>query len=307
MRAMRSSLMIGSILAGWTAIPVHASTSPDFPGTPFWQTRPVKERIRDASPSELAAEGLESWRPALSASELAEAARARLRLITFRTPVSFDYEFSLLVVDGVIRRAFLVSTAAKGFDPIIGIHRIEVPEVRSRPWPWKTSIKYQNSPMYWGLVIDGGFYFHSSPHYGNLGRPASKGCIRASIPDAMEVFDSIVNGNPGMPAYSLIYEKTDLAADEPGANLLKRMLQESGWTVEDLKNALKTSRKEIVSVSRGDLEYSPGVPADSHARPFSNQFRESITFPCCADVNCWEFFKKPRTTILLSDQKNQPR
>jgi len=300
---MRSSLILGWILAGLTGTPVIASP---FPGIPFWQTAPVKERIKDPSPAELEAEGLESWRPALGASELAEAARARIRLVTYRTPVSFNYEFTLLVVDRVIRRAFLVSTAAKDFEPILGIHRIEVPVARSKPWPWKTSIKYKNSPMYWGLVIDGGFYFHSSPHYGNLGRPASKGCIRASIPDAMEVFDVIVNGMPGVPAYSLIYEKTDLNADEPGARQLKQVLQDSGWTVEDLKGALKTSRKEIVSVSKGDLEYSPGVAVDSHARPFSSQFRESAAFPCCSDANCWDFFRKKRTTLLLKDQKNQP-
>jgi hypothetical protein len=283
-------IMVGSGVASGQAI------------EPFWKSRLVKERIQDPSPKDLYQEGTEGF-PANSAglkpATLFDAKRARIQLLTFRTPISFDYEFTLLVVDGKIRRAFLVSTARTGSTPILGVHRLEVPVVNARPWPWKTSIKYENSPMYWGLNIHEGYYFHSSPHYGNLGRPASKGCIRASIPDAMEVFDLLVNQMSGVAAYSVIFQNTDLNKNGEDSAILNRVLENSGWTVDSLKEALKASRNEIVAVSQGDLELAPGVPVDSHVRPFSGEVQDERFFPCCSDVNCWDYFHKKRTTLLL--------
>jgi len=274
------------------------------PIAPFWKSKPVEEQLQYPSPQDLIQEGLEVFKSnnsGLPPATLLEARRARIQLITYRMPVSFDYEFTLLVVDGKIRRAFLVSTARKGAVPILGVHRLEVLMVNARPWPWKTSIKYDNSPMYWGLNIQGGYYFHSSPHYGNLGRPASKGCIRTSIPDAMEVFDLMVNQMPKVAAYSVIFENTDLNQPSEGSETLKRVLEKSGWTSETLKLALIESRGEIVAISEGDLEFAPGVPVDSHARPFSGGYQEESSFPCCADVDCWSYFHKKRTLLLLNE------
>ena len=270
---------------------------------PFWRSKPVAERGEESSPKELLQNSLETLREgraAFPSATLLEAKRARIQLITYRMPVSFDYEFTLLVVDGKIKRAFVVSTAKKGAIPILGVHRLDIPEVNRKPWPWKTSIKYENSPMYWALNIHGGYYFHSSPHYGNLGRPASKGCIRASIPDAMEVFDLIANQMPGEPAYSLIFGNTQLGENEEGSQLLQRVLESSGWTPDRLRDALKASRNEVVAVSEGDLEFAPGIPVDSHVRPFSGEDQDERSFPCCSDVNCWDYFHKKRTMLFLN-------
>lgn len=61
--------------------------------------------------------------------------------------------------------------------------------------PWLRSRTYGNSQMFWGLWIKGGYLIHSTPHYGELGRPASMGCIRQSFPDAMELFTHLVEEN----------------------------------------------------------------------------------------------------------------
>lgn len=55
-------------------------------------------------------------------------------------------------------------------------------------YPWLRSQKFGNSIMYWGLWIFGGYFIHSTNHYGQLGSPASMGCVRQAYPDAMELF-----------------------------------------------------------------------------------------------------------------------
>ncbi len=55
-------------------------------------------------------------------------------------------------------------------------------------YPWLRSSTYGNSIMYWGLWMFGGYFIHSTTHYGQLGVPASMGCIRQAYPDAMELF-----------------------------------------------------------------------------------------------------------------------
>ncbi len=258
----------------------------------WWRKSLVPETIKEETPAKPL--GHESNRVSLN-----EALKGRFQVITYRMPRDFDYEFSILVVDGKIKRAFVVSTSMPGKDPVLGVHRMEVPKVNGRPWPWKTSIKYQNSAMYWGLQISGGFFIHSSPHYGNLGKPASMGCIRVSLPDAMELFDTVVNQVRDAPSYSIVFEKTDLKANDDGARLLLSALADSGWTLDQLKNVLVYSRKEVTSVSTGDLEFSSGIPADAHVRAFAGQTQNLDAFPKCGDRSCWTAFRKDSTMIRL--------
>ncbi len=67
--------------------------------------------------------------------------------------------------------------------------------VRPVAFPWLRSHAYKDSQMFWGLWIKGGYFIHSTPHYGELGRPASMGCIRQSFADAQELFKLIVEEN----------------------------------------------------------------------------------------------------------------
>jgi hypothetical protein len=224
---------------------------------------------------------------------------AQVRVVVHRRPRSFEHEFGLLVVGGKIRRAFVVSTARDGKAPILGKYRLEVPRVNGKPWPWRVSIKYDRSPMFWALQIDGGYFLHSSPHYGNLGAPASNGCIRTSYPDAMEVFDAVVNLNTGRPSIIELHEGLEVGSGTPDDIALDHLLRQSQWTVSDLERALQISFEEVRSVSKGDVEYAPGVPADAHVRPFAEITEKMATFPTCGVHDCWSLYRRPRRILRL--------
>jgi hypothetical protein len=214
-------------------------------------------------------------------------------------PKSFDHEFGLLLVDGRISRAFLVSTAVEGKAPILGTYRLGIPRVNGKPWPWRTSTKYQNSPMYWALQIEGGYFIHSTPHYGNLGAPASMGCIRASLPDAMELFDAVANRGGAAGGVITLREGLDLSRDDSVSREFLQALERSGWSNEDLVRALDKSRSEIEAVSRGDLEFAPGVPVDAHLRPFSESLESSLSYPLCAGSDCWKLYRREPRILRL--------
>ncbi len=203
------------------------------------------------------------------------------------------------MVDGRIRRAFVVSTAKEGKVPILGRYLLDVPRVKGTPWPWRVSIKFDNSPMFWALQIDGGYFMHSTPHYGNLGAPASNGCIRTSYPDAMEVFDAVVNENAGLPSVIELREGLKLGSGSRDEVALLGWLQQSGWTLPDLELALETSFAEVRAVSKGDVEYAPGVPADGHVRPFAGISEKRQVLPGCGGRDCWEHFRRSRRLLRL--------
>jgi len=47
--------------------------------------------------------------------------------------------------------------------------------------------------MCWDLWRKGGYFIHSTPHYGQLGVPAPMGCIRQSFLDAQALFKLVVD------------------------------------------------------------------------------------------------------------------
>lgn len=282
---------------------------------PEWASPLVEESIPEADPETLASE-LGFTLPAEKTSALPsldKAMSAKVRVMTFRRPLDFDYEFTLLVVGGKIKRAFIVSTSMPGKAAILGIHRLSAPVLDTmphKPFPWRTSKSYFDSPMYWALNINDGYFIHSSPHYGNLGHPASMGCIRESIPDAMEVFNTVVNQFAGSPSYSIIFDQLKLGSGSDGEKALLKTLVASEWTIDQLKAALKQSKMEVALVSRGDLEYAPGVPVDAHVRPFEDTPQLESSFPTCGGVDCWDLFHKKRTTLKLRPYiafKNPPK
>lgn len=75
-----------------------------------------------------------------------------------------------------------VSTARKGYS---------TPSGYFRPQSLQTmhySKKYDNSPMPHSIFFTGGFAIHGTPHVGNLGRPASHGCVRLHPENARTLF-----------------------------------------------------------------------------------------------------------------------
>ena len=53
------------------------------------------------------------------------------------------------------------------------------------------SKKYDNAPMPHSIFFSGGYAIHATPHIGNLGRPASHGCVRLSPSAAATLYDIV--------------------------------------------------------------------------------------------------------------------
>jgi hypothetical protein len=134
--------------------------------------------------------------------------------------------------------------------------------------------------MYWGLWLFGGYFMHSTTHYGELGRPASMGCIRQSYPDAMELFAlaqryrSMVRVHPigSQQAYDRFREVADFA-----------------WTLPRLDENLQRIRAyiayaktdEIVGVGHAWVDPATGKPG-------------APAWPECGQLDCFEIWgKKP--------------
>ena len=62
--------------------------------------------------------------------------------------------------------------------------------------PMHYSRKYDNAPMPHSIFFSGGYAIHATPHTGNLGRPASHGCVRLS-PDNAATLYGIVSRDRG--------------------------------------------------------------------------------------------------------------
>lgn len=78
-----------------------------------------------------------------------------------------------------------VSTARRGYYTPTGYFR---------PYSLQTmhySKKYDNSPMPYSIFFTGGFAIHGTPHVGNLGRPASHGCVRLHPSNARALFEIV--------------------------------------------------------------------------------------------------------------------
>ena len=61
--------------------------------------------------------------------------------------------------------------------------------------PMHYSKKYDNAPMPHSIFFSGGYAIHATPHIGNLGRPASHGCVRLHPANAATLYQ-IVKHDP---------------------------------------------------------------------------------------------------------------
>lgn len=79
-----------------------------------------------------------------------------------------------------------VSTARSGYCTPIGRYQ---PIRLHRMWH---SRKYDWAPMPFSIFFHGGYAIHGTTDIGNLGRPASHGCIRLHPDNAETLFDMVV-------------------------------------------------------------------------------------------------------------------
>jgi lipoprotein-anchoring transpeptidase ErfK/SrfK len=59
------------------------------------------------------------------------------------------------------------------------------------------SRKYDMSPMPHSIFFHGGYAIHGTPYVGNLGRPASHGCVRLHPDNARKLFSMVKSAGPG--------------------------------------------------------------------------------------------------------------
>jgi len=80
-----------------------------------------------------------------------------------------------------------VSTARRGYyTPTGSFHPYSLQ-------PMHYSRKYDNAPMPHSIFFSGGYAIHATPHTGNLGRPASHGCVRLSPGNAATLYGIVRN------------------------------------------------------------------------------------------------------------------
>ena len=78
-----------------------------------------------------------------------------------------------------------VSTARKGYyTPTGTFHPYSLQ-------PMHYSRKFDNAPMPHSIFFSGGYAIHATPHIGNLGRPASHGCVRLHPAHAATLYDIV--------------------------------------------------------------------------------------------------------------------
>jgi len=87
-----------------------------------------------------------------------------------------------VAVDGWVQYQWPVSTAKSGYYTPTGTWR------PTRLEPSWYSRKYDNAPMPSSIFFTGGYAIHGTTHVGQLGRPASRGCVRLHPANARELF-----------------------------------------------------------------------------------------------------------------------
>lgn len=108
---------------------------------------------------------------------------------SYRVVVSKRSQTMSVYEDGELIEQWPVSTARKGYyTPIGSWHPYSYQ-------PMHYSKKYDNAPMPHSIFFSGGYAIHATPHVGNLGRPASHGCVRLSPSNAATLYN-MTKGEP---------------------------------------------------------------------------------------------------------------
>ncbi len=118
--------------------------------------------------------------------------------------VSLSGQRMTVVVDGVERHSWPVSTARRGKVTPTGTYR---PQTLVR---MHYSSLYNNAPMPWSIFFHGNDAIHGTTDVGRLGRPASAGCVRLHPENAKELFALV--RERGMQNVKIVLESGDYAA-----------------------------------------------------------------------------------------------
>jgi lipoprotein-anchoring transpeptidase ErfK/SrfK len=116
-------------------------------------------------------------------------------LLLFTTPALAEVDIDIskktqtmtVTIDGEQIGYWPVSTARKGY---------YTPTGTWHPYSLQLmhySKKYDNAPMPNSIFFSGGYAIHATPHVGNLGRPASHGCVRLSPHNASYLYNIVKN------------------------------------------------------------------------------------------------------------------
>ncbi len=201
-------------------------------------------------------------------------------------------EFAVVSVDGAVLKSQIISGALEGYaegayrstppgsyklDILRYAKRIPASDGTTRvadvDFPWIRSETFGNSIMYWGLWIFGGYFIHSTPHYGQLGTPASMGCVRQAYPDAMELF-KLRQTHLGMIRIHPIGSQQ--AYDR------LRELTSPEWTLVGLAE----SRRRIDAYIRYSGRTELNLYGHSWIDPNTNR-PEPISWPNCGPADCF--------------------
>lgn len=97
--------------------------------------------------------------------------------------ISKRHQVMSVYQDGELIEQWPVSTARKGY---------YTPTGTFHPYsyqPMHYSKKFDNAPMPHSIFFSGGYAIHATPHTGNLGRPASHGCVRLHPVNATTLYN----------------------------------------------------------------------------------------------------------------------
>jgi lipoprotein-anchoring transpeptidase ErfK/SrfK len=181
------------------------------------------------------------------------------------------------------------------------------------PNPFRISATHDRSSMWYGLqVTDDGILIHATPHYYQLGKPASMGCIRQSTPDAMWLWDLVTNKSEGRQAMIRIHPRGSAEAVErlremiydpnfvapalqvpevPKVYANQNAARGMVWLVDEINLSYQRIRDYIEKTGNGD--YS-GIGHDWW-NPRTKSY-EIVEFPRCGNHDC-SIWGDPRETV----------
>ena len=102
-----------------------------------------------------------------------------------KVEISRDAQKMNVYVGGRLKHTWAVSTGRKGFKTPSGAYK---PTWMTKMWHSK---QWHNAPMPHSVFFREGYAIHATNETGNLGRPASHGCVRLAPKNAAKLFDLI--------------------------------------------------------------------------------------------------------------------
>jgi lipoprotein-anchoring transpeptidase ErfK/SrfK len=106
-------------------------------------------------------------------------------LADVRVRIDKSSQSMTVAVNGYVQYVWPVSTGKRGYSTPLGTYR----PFRLEP-SWY-SRKYDNAPMPHSIFFRGGYAIHGTTHVSQLGRPASRGCIRLHPSNARALFSLV--------------------------------------------------------------------------------------------------------------------